>query len=720
MQNALAGLIQTIAGRYVKLRTSDLKLGIGGGQLVVENVELRVETLNGMVGLPVEVVSGRAGRLRIEVPWSALSSAPVLVNLEDVHLLAGPKRLREDHEQDEEDEDEAEGEEAEKWGHDSTDDGDDEEAKDVKWRDRKGGGDDESGRVRDEEDSEGEEDDGEEEDEDAADNGNRPVGKDHLRRNEERGRQRGRVRRRGRKQGMGNLEHHSRGSGGSLPISPNSSVLGRRSDSEEQSKRRSALVRKKYRHDQKKSISPASPRRHSQMEETDRVPWHSTLLGRLAFNVSLELKGLTLEYEDERCQASVRIASLVAHSAGSGWEKSFVPLDPGSGHVIAMRKTFTMKGLTLRMSESIERVMEQMAHENDRGNLNSRIHKLPFNLGMRERSFEETFAILEDVGLVIKVLMCTSTELSPVQGSATEIDIEVDGAHASFSSRQLAWISAVLERANRGWQAEAGQPTRLDERMNTPDFGSVMSADFSRRGSAGPLARLWNYVVGENGYELRDDVADILGFDSSFRSTRGELNEVEAYVRLAAEAGGSTLKVRIVTPDHDARAEVARLRKELDNERILREQLEDVESVLIAAESKVNAAQEAAEQLRRRNDALLNELKDLENLTSEASRNKDAMIRQMESALMKAERNLQLLMQRSDVAGRPPSVAPTSSRIAPIEPELTTDASSVTSSTGPTKKSRAVSLKRSSKRRSSQSRRSRDIEACEADGLEVL
>lgn len=90
LENALSALLASVVGHYAELSPSDVGIGLTGGRLAVSNVKLRPEHLNSP-SLPFRVISGRAGFLRCNVPWSALSSAPVTVHLESVDIVAAPR-----------------------------------------------------------------------------------------------------------------------------------------------------------------------------------------------------------------------------------------------------------------------------------------------------------------------------------------------------------------------------------------------------------------------------------------------------------------------------------------------------------------------------------------------------------------------------------------------------------------------------------------------------
>ena len=90
MQGAFSALLTSVAGHYAHLSPSDVGIGINGGRLVVSDVQLRPESLESPA-LPFRIVSGRAGLLRVKVPWGALSRSPVSFYLENVVLVAEPR-----------------------------------------------------------------------------------------------------------------------------------------------------------------------------------------------------------------------------------------------------------------------------------------------------------------------------------------------------------------------------------------------------------------------------------------------------------------------------------------------------------------------------------------------------------------------------------------------------------------------------------------------------
>eukprot|EP01114_Cavostelium_apophysatum_P004048 TRINITY_DN1418_c0_g1_i1.p1 TRINITY_DN1418_c0_g1~~TRINITY_DN1418_c0_g1_i1.p1 ORF type:complete len:3212 (-),score=1062.70 TRINITY_DN1418_c0_g1_i1:26-9661(-) len=77
-------------GQYIKnLNKENLKIGIWGGDVILENLELKEEALNSL-NLPFGVKKGFLGKLKLKVPWKNLKSQPVIVLIENVFLVAQP------------------------------------------------------------------------------------------------------------------------------------------------------------------------------------------------------------------------------------------------------------------------------------------------------------------------------------------------------------------------------------------------------------------------------------------------------------------------------------------------------------------------------------------------------------------------------------------------------------------------------------------------------
>ena len=88
-ESKLAGVLNQVLGSYVHgISTDDLKVAVFKGDVVLTNMRLKVEALNAL-GLPFRVRAGVVGRLTLRVPWRALGKNPVMVLIEDLHVVAG-------------------------------------------------------------------------------------------------------------------------------------------------------------------------------------------------------------------------------------------------------------------------------------------------------------------------------------------------------------------------------------------------------------------------------------------------------------------------------------------------------------------------------------------------------------------------------------------------------------------------------------------------------
>lgn len=91
LEGLVANLLNRTLGMYVKnFDAKHLNVGIWNGDLTLRNLELRKEALD-QLHLPVNVVEGHIGQLKMSIPWSNLRGKPVSVKIEDIFLLAAPK-----------------------------------------------------------------------------------------------------------------------------------------------------------------------------------------------------------------------------------------------------------------------------------------------------------------------------------------------------------------------------------------------------------------------------------------------------------------------------------------------------------------------------------------------------------------------------------------------------------------------------------------------------
>lgn len=89
-KSLLLNVLVDVLGNYVEgLTRENLKLGVWSGKIELSNLLLKDSALD-QLNLPIRVVKGSLGNLRVKVPWASLESKPVEVFIDGVYLLAAP------------------------------------------------------------------------------------------------------------------------------------------------------------------------------------------------------------------------------------------------------------------------------------------------------------------------------------------------------------------------------------------------------------------------------------------------------------------------------------------------------------------------------------------------------------------------------------------------------------------------------------------------------
>ncbi|CAG9335335.1 VPS13_2 [Blepharisma stoltei] len=79
-------------GKYIEgLDRENLKIAVWSGDIILENVHLKTETLL-MLQLPLILHYSRVSRLEIRIPWLQLGSSPVEINLQGVFAIVTPQQ----------------------------------------------------------------------------------------------------------------------------------------------------------------------------------------------------------------------------------------------------------------------------------------------------------------------------------------------------------------------------------------------------------------------------------------------------------------------------------------------------------------------------------------------------------------------------------------------------------------------------------------------------
>jgi vacuolar protein sorting-associated protein 13A/C len=90
MEGILLRVLEKSLGKYVHgINKENLKVGVWAGKIEMRNISLREDALSEL-HLPVQVVRGSISHILLKVPWSKLTSEPVIVKITDVFLVALP------------------------------------------------------------------------------------------------------------------------------------------------------------------------------------------------------------------------------------------------------------------------------------------------------------------------------------------------------------------------------------------------------------------------------------------------------------------------------------------------------------------------------------------------------------------------------------------------------------------------------------------------------
>ena len=99
LESYVAPFLTSYLKRYIRNLTSeDLKLSIWGGDVVLTNLELKLDILESELDMPFAVESGHIHELRIHIPWMALASESVEITISTIEIslrLQDPAEERE-------------------------------------------------------------------------------------------------------------------------------------------------------------------------------------------------------------------------------------------------------------------------------------------------------------------------------------------------------------------------------------------------------------------------------------------------------------------------------------------------------------------------------------------------------------------------------------------------------------------------------------------------
>ena len=88
-QGLLEKLLERVIGEYVDIDSKNLNMSVYSGVIDLHDLYLKKTVLKQM-NLPLDMVLGRIKKLYVRVPWNALSSRPVQLEIYGLNVLVKP------------------------------------------------------------------------------------------------------------------------------------------------------------------------------------------------------------------------------------------------------------------------------------------------------------------------------------------------------------------------------------------------------------------------------------------------------------------------------------------------------------------------------------------------------------------------------------------------------------------------------------------------------
>ncbi|XP_071050524.1 intermembrane lipid transfer protein Vps13D isoform X2 [Onthophagus taurus] len=95
LEGLAAWVLNNYLGKYVEnLNTDQLSIALLSGQVELENLPLKKDALRHL-GLPIEIKSGFIGKVKLQIPVRLIKSAPWVIQIEQLYVVASPLPVQE-------------------------------------------------------------------------------------------------------------------------------------------------------------------------------------------------------------------------------------------------------------------------------------------------------------------------------------------------------------------------------------------------------------------------------------------------------------------------------------------------------------------------------------------------------------------------------------------------------------------------------------------------
>uniref|UniRef100_A0A182T1G0 Chorein_N domain-containing protein n=2 Tax=Cellia TaxID=44534 RepID=A0A182T1G0_9DIPT len=88
IESYITPIILSYVEKYVKnIRPEDSQLSLWGGEVVFQNLDLKLDVLEEELQLPFNFLSGHIHELGIRVPWTKIASEPIIITINTIEFV---------------------------------------------------------------------------------------------------------------------------------------------------------------------------------------------------------------------------------------------------------------------------------------------------------------------------------------------------------------------------------------------------------------------------------------------------------------------------------------------------------------------------------------------------------------------------------------------------------------------------------------------------------
>ena len=90
-ESIVVSVLNSTLGQWVEGLDADaLKISVFKGEVVLRNLELKESAFDGL-GVPVSLVAGHVGLIKLDIPWRSLASKPIRIEIDSVFAAIKPQ-----------------------------------------------------------------------------------------------------------------------------------------------------------------------------------------------------------------------------------------------------------------------------------------------------------------------------------------------------------------------------------------------------------------------------------------------------------------------------------------------------------------------------------------------------------------------------------------------------------------------------------------------------